>query len=912
VVGRFVVESLLGLGGMGAVYQAWDPVLERRVALKAIRLGELGKAVSTERFRREAMALAQLNHPNVCQVHDWVETRGSAHIAMEYFEGQTLAKAAPGMDLWQKLQALRAMAYALGAAHAKGIVHRDLKPGNVMVDTAGQVKVLDFGLARLVDSAYALGETTTGNFPHLPALEEAGGDDPTQAASPAPGQEEHAGQTTVRPSNSRSAWGEVTKAGEFMGSPTYASPEQMRGRRVGPPSDVFSLGVVAWELLLGDHPVPGEGRARMAATIAGERKPLQGRRLPRPIKALLQTMLDPEAAKRPTSEQVAEQLTRYLDRNPAAWWAGGIAATILVLLGLGYALFGRSIIADLGRDRPPRMAVMPIRNATGDGHLDALVAVGMTELLSTALRTSPRLAVVEPESVARVISGLRLSPEETLDPAGQARIASALGAPLYVRGTLSLDGDRQAQILTYELVDQGGHTRFSGSARAALQKTFTPYSLVDPAAQDLLRKVDPLRSSSVQDPPVPPAAFATYANGKALFLTGDFKGSEGFLQEASQKAPGFSSAVSAYAACLRRLGRPQALPVANWALMSAKATGDRWAEGRALGLKAYLAKDLGDLDEAQRLREAALALSKAIGDRDGEIISYNHLGLIALERGREPEAIVFFERSLGLSQQTEDQFYIFLAQNNLANVALKRGDLGTAEKLYRTNLSLQRKLGNRWGEALALNNLGVVALMARDLPMAEGMLPKALAIRESVGDQAGQITCLRNLGILALMQGRPPDSLALHSKALGLAQKSGLRTIEAECQFYVAELARLQLRFSQARAGYEKVIDLLPEGVTPEVRGNALAAQAECLVRAPKVDRKEAERRLALLRPLDLDSPYVHRAKAWLAFRSGQGVLALEELGRAMDDPRRQAPELRDELEETRDLFTRGMGHEHS
>ncbi|HEX9082400.1 MAG TPA: serine/threonine-protein kinase, partial [Holophagaceae bacterium] len=147
-IGRFLVKELLGQGGMGAVYQAWDPVLERNVALKAIRLGRDGEDEARARFRREALALAQLNHPNVCQIHDWVEAQGSAFIAMEFIEGKNLAEAGRGMDLRQKLQAIRAIARALEAAHAKGIVHRDLKPGNVMVDARGGLKVLDFGLAR--------------------------------------------------------------------------------------------------------------------------------------------------------------------------------------------------------------------------------------------------------------------------------------------------------------------------------------------------------------------------------------------------------------------------------------------------------------------------------------------------------------------------------------------------------------------------------------------------------------------------------------------------------------------------------------------------------------------------------------------------------------------------------------------
>ena len=902
-IGRFQIQALLGQGGMGAVYLAWDPVLERKVALKAIRLGGDGKALTRDRFRREAMALAQLNHRHVCQVHDWVEARGSAYIAMELVEGETLSRAAKGLDPRQKLEVLRDIALALEAAHAKGIVHRDLKPGNVMVDGEGQVKVLDFGLARLMDSAQNPGTEATGDFPIPPSLTEAAGNGPTFMDSASREDGERTRQTSAHGSPSHSSRGDMTEAGTFMGSPLYASPEQMGGKPAGPPSDVFSLGVMAWELLLGEHPFPGEGRARMEATVKGDRKPLRGYLFPRRVRALLRGMLHKNPEKRPTSHRVAESLSRQLAGNPVAWGWAGVAAVFLCALGFGYALFGRSIIADLGKEHPPRMAVMPIRNDTGDPNLDALVGVGMTELLSTALRDSPSLMVVEPESVTRAISSLRMSTGEGMGAAGQSRIAKALGASLILRGSLSEDPVRRVRTLSYELVDLAGRTRFSGAVRVPLQGGFTPYALVDPAAQDLLRKVDPLRSNAIRNAAVPPEVFAAYAKGKALFLKGNFKDSEPYLREASLKAPAFSSAVSAYAACLRRLGRDQALPVANWALMSARATGDRWAEGRVLGLKAYLAKDRGDLDEAQRLREATLSLAQAIGDRDEETIAINHLGIIARERGRDLEARRFYERSLALSQQTGDRFYQSLAQNNLANLALNRGELPMAETLYRTNLDLQREVGNRWGEALALNNLGVVALMARDLPTAEGLVNKALVIRESLGDKAGQISCLRNLGILALMKDQPKVSAERHGRAMALAQEAGMRTVEAECQFYVAELARLNRQFDPARAEYQRVVDLLPEGVTPEIRGNAQAAIAECLVRKARPEPKEAERRLKDLQPEATDSPYVHRAKAWLAFQTGRHAAAMAELDLAIADPRRQAPETQGELEATRAVF---------
>lgn len=900
-IGRFRIQGLQGAGGMGAVYEAWDPVLERKVAIKAVRLGGAGKEEALARFRREAMALAQLNHPNVCQIHDWVEARGGAYIAMEFIEGETLATAGMGMDVPRKLQVLRAIARALEAAHAKGLVHRDLKPSNVMVDARGNVKVLDFGLARLADAGHAQGPSAPSDEESLPQLPALSGDDLTLAepAAVAPRDPPDAAEA------GSSFRGDMTEAGVFMGTPSHASPEQIAGQRVGPPSDVFSLGLVAWELLQGEAAFPGRGREHLTATLRGEPRPMK-LRLPRRIAGLLRAMLYKDPAKRPTATEVAAILGRQLGGAPLTWWIGGAASVLAVLLGFGYLLFGRSIIADLGREGPPRLVILPIQNETGDASLDALVNVGMTELLATALRSSSSLAVVEPGTVARVMAGLHLSASGARKPGSGLRIAKAVGARLLLRGHVRQEPHGSTLVFTYELVDAKGRTRLEGADQMHRTTPFEPYPLVDPAAHKLLRKVAPLESSGVEGAPISPAVFEAYATGLALFRNGDFKGSEAPLREAAMRAPGFADAVSAYAACLRRLGEEPAPLAANWALMSAKATGNRWAEVQALALKAYLAKDRGDLDTSQQLREQSLDLAHTIGDVDGEIIATDHLGLIAAERGQDAQARAFYERALKLSQETGLRFLQALSQNNLANLDLQRGEAATAEGLYQDTLQIQRDLGNRWGEALALNNLGVLALMSRDLPRAEALLSNALAIREAVGDRSGEATCLRNLGILAQMKGNTAASAAYLAQALDLAQQAGLRTVAAECLFYQADLERMQRRFPLAREGFQKVLTLLPSGVTPEVRDNAQAGLAECLVRQAHPDLKKAGQLLAAIHSGDADSPIVHRARAWLAHASGQPGLALAQLDRALADPKHDAPQIHAELEATRAEFLKG------
>src|SRR5262245_20034131 len=210
-LGSYEIQSALGAGGMGEVYRALDTKLKRDVALKVLPDAILQDPDRLARFQREAELLATLNHPNIATVHGLEQADGITAIVLELVEGETLADliAHGPMSLDEALPIARQIADALEAAHEKGVIHRDLKPANIKVTSNGKVKVLDFGLAKLMESSGT------------------------------------ASSLTMSPTLSVQA----TYAGVILGTAAYMSPEQARGKAVDKRSDVWAFGCVLFEML---------------------------------------------------------------------------------------------------------------------------------------------------------------------------------------------------------------------------------------------------------------------------------------------------------------------------------------------------------------------------------------------------------------------------------------------------------------------------------------------------------------------------------------------------------------------------------------------------------------------------------------------------------------------------------------
>ncbi len=214
-ISHFRILEKLGAGGMGVVYKAVDTRLERSVALKFLPDGMAQDSQALERFRREALAASALNHQGICTIYDIGEQDNMPFIAMEFIDGETLRQHINGkpLPIEQILDLGIQISDAIDAAHSKGIIHRDIKPSNVFVTSRGQAKVLDFGLAKLVNKG-ALGSST--------------------------------GE-----SSSQSTEESVSIVGIISGTPAYMSPEHVRGDDLDPRADVFALGLLLYEMATG-------------------------------------------------------------------------------------------------------------------------------------------------------------------------------------------------------------------------------------------------------------------------------------------------------------------------------------------------------------------------------------------------------------------------------------------------------------------------------------------------------------------------------------------------------------------------------------------------------------------------------------------------------------------------------------
>jgi tetratricopeptide (TPR) repeat protein len=863
-LGRYVIEELVGRGGMGVVYVGHDPELGRKVALKLVLPSELADGAARReahaRLLREAQALAKLDHPNVVAVYDVGSLGGQVFIAMPFVEGGTLAAwLRGGPRPWAEvLTRMRGAGQGLAAAHRAGLVHRDFKPANVLLTPDGAAQVVDFGLVRPDRSGSLHDEPITGRF---------------------------AAELDT-----------VTRTGVVMGTPAYMAPEQFRGEVADARADQFSFCVALWEALYGERPFAGHTSAELSANVRGGRlrAPAKGRDVPSWLRGVCERGLSVDPQERwPAMEALLQALAQ--GRVRARVRKGLAAVGVLAVLGVGEEGWRRYDVAQ-------RIAACEASGAEIEGAWsparrqrmhDALMATGVSYAASTADAAMPWLERQAAEwREARV--------EACLD----AEVRRQWDAETLDRSLWCLDERRmQLESLVDELTVADAHVVQKvvlaaaglGSVAACrdekvLEALVPPPAQVREAVQAL--RADVTRAGNLERtgrydqglalarstlaqaetlawPPL--TAAARYRLGSLLQEAGAHAEAEAMLQDAYFEATeGVATEVAFEAAmALVRVVGPDSTRLVDarrWTRHAEAAlTSIHDDEGlRRAGLLDYLADACayaGAHDEAKALHEQALPVyERVLGpDHPDVATSLNSLAVVYARIGAHEEAKALFERALAIYERTLGSDHPHVA-GTLANLAIVHLNLGARDEAMRASerslAIFEAALGPDHSKvATILNTLGVLHEAAGAYEEAEAFDERALAIWErTLGpDDPQAASSLVNLASVhhrmgdyeeanarfqraltifetalgpdhpnvsypllgqaraALAQGRPSDAIPLAQRALAVREQSGLAAHE-----------QAVARFMLARALWDA-----PEGAGRDrTRAMSLAEQA--------------------------------------------------------------------------------------
>jgi eukaryotic-like serine/threonine-protein kinase len=422
-ISHYRVLEKLGGGGMGIVYKAEDIRLGRHVCLKFLSEKLSKDHPAVERFQREARAASSLNHPHICTIYDVDEYEGQSFIVMEFLEGQTLKHRIAGrpLDIERVPEYGHQMADALEAAHAKAIIHRDIKPANIFLTERGQIKLLDFGLAKLMPERKGVASLS------------------------------HAGTAFTNTTEDA----HLTSTGVSMGTVAYMSPEQVRGQELDERTDLFSLGLVLYEMATGRQAFVGHTSGVVFEAILN-RAPVPAARLNPDISPQLEQIInkalekdralryrtaadlsaDLQRLKRDTDSARAFQVTLGASSEQPAkqrWihfvWAGALAL-VLLLFGLNIGGLRDRVFHGSSQGRIDSIAVLPFANVSNDPKTEYL-SDGITESLINSLSQLPNLSVMSRNTVFRYKG-------QTTDP---QKLGHDMGVKAILTGRLIQTGD---------------------------------------------------------------------------------------------------------------------------------------------------------------------------------------------------------------------------------------------------------------------------------------------------------------------------------------------------------------------------------------------------------------------------------------------------------------------------------------
>jgi tetratricopeptide (TPR) repeat protein len=864
-VGRYVVLSLLGRGGMGDVYVAYDAELDRRIALKLLHTGSSTPA-ARQRLMREARGLGRLSHPHVVQCHDVGEHNGDVFIAMELVEGETLgawARHSPPPNWEDVLSAYLDAGRGLAAAHDRGLVHRDVKPSNLVRGKDGRVRVVDFGL--VAES------------------------EPSSRPGAGPGEGPSAWVGLDEPPRG----GGLTAAGAVLGTPLYMAPEQFEGARVGPASDQYALCVSLYEALYGCLPFAASPRASTPtelARLAEQKKaapaptPPAGSAVPTRVYKALLTGLKARPEERYPS---MSELLRALSADPAArrqrfWLATGVLATAFALAAVaGVAWRTHRPVADPCAHREEELRGVwddgvqaRIRSTFADTRRP--YAKRSLEATTAALDTyarewaAVRREVCKASLAAAPLTELLLARQVCLDHrlSRLRALTRLLGAKpdvsvLDKAVSASAELPPIADCNDIEALSSRVRPPESPSLRARVAQleprvdelatlyTLAKYQEASASGESILQEAKDV-------PYAPILARTQYELGRLHAKLGDDEKAKVLLRDAAALAAQSGDDVlvaNAWMQVLYVVGeRQRHFDEASFILsLGPTVLGrahDATAEARWLNMEGLALYRMGRYAQAKSALQRARALDeeKLSPEHPRLLQTLSNLGLVLRELGESREAVSVYERVLAARERTLGPEHpdVATALNNLGMVLFDQGEFARAKQVDQRAVSIREKvLGpNNRDVSLPLNNLGDVCFQTGDYAAAKALHERALAIREAALGAAHPDVAqsLSNLGVVSYEMGDFVRARVQQERALAILEKS-LPPNHPDLAYPLVGLGRALTRLHQedaARRDLERALTLRQGATSPSELAEPLLGLGELELASQKPEAAAA------------------------------------------------------------------------
>jgi eukaryotic-like serine/threonine-protein kinase len=778
---RFQIVRFLAQGGMGEVYEATDLELGETVALKTIRPEIAGDPRVLQRFRREITLARKVTHPNVCRIFDVFHhpsadgsDRSTAFLAMEMLRGETLAarlRRTGPLAQDEALGVIQQMAAGLRAAHQAGIVHRDLKPGNVILVANGpgvRAVLTDFGLARSQE-------------------------DPGSSSS--------------------------TAALGMVGTSAYMSPEQVEGREITPASDIYSLGVVLYEMVTGVKPFLSD--TALATAVLRLKQPPPSPRLHRTDldarwnRAILRCLEVAPEDRFATADQLVTALTAPEEgaggpqvraaraRHSGLVIAAAVAAAA-ALTGLASSAPGRTRApAPAATAAAPRrsVALLGFKNLSGRGE-SAWLSTALAEMLSTELAAGEMLRLIPGENVARMKVELSLTDADSLAPDTLARIRANLGTDLVVLGSYLAQGETAGERLRLDLKVQD---TAAGELVASITETGTEAELLDFVARggSRLREtlgIAPTGAARASFPSNPQAA-RLYSEGLARLRSFDVLAARDLLQKAVAADPAFPLAHAALAEAWAALGfdaearraartaldlsaglsREERLSVegresaiaTRWdkAVEAYRLLWDFFPDNAEYGLSLAAAQSASGRGQDALATVDALRRSAAGSDPRIDLAEAE----AAASLGQPARQLAAAARAVQGGEARKAPLLAARARLQQADTLAGLGQLTAAMPVYEEARRAFAQAGDRRGIAAVLHGIGRLYLAQPRYADAERLLRQALAINREIGHQGGAAQALNALGLVRSFSGDHAAAGEYYEKVLSIHRERGDR-----------------------------------------------------------------------------------------------------------------------------------------